>query len=115
LLLVPRYGVPGAGWATALALGVQCALLLGGLRALGVVAAPLRVRDLPGVLAPGVAAWAAAWGTRVGLVHAGVGDGAVVTLAIAAGVAAAAVACAWLRPADFAELTGALARRFKRR
>lgn len=115
LALVPFFGVPGAGWATALALGAQCLILLGGLRALGIADPPLRARALPGVLLPGAAACAAAWGTRAALERAGSGDGVVVVAAIAAGVGAAAFLCAWLRPADFAEVRGAIARRFRRR
>ncbi|MDA1260322.1 MAG: murein biosynthesis integral membrane protein MurJ [Planctomycetota bacterium] len=115
LVLVPIYGVPGAGWATAIALSVQCLILLRGLRALGITATPVRFGEVPALIAPGAAAWAAAWLTRSGMESVGAGSVAVVSVAITAGIVAAVLACALFRPADFAELSGALARRFKRR
>ncbi len=110
LLLVPHYGVPGAGWATAAALLAQCLMLIGGLPQLGLPARLFRPRDLLTLTIPGLAAWAGAWAALrpFGGHAAGVAG---LCAAIAAGVAAAALAAALLRPADFRELARALRRR----
>jgi putative peptidoglycan lipid II flippase len=109
LFLVPRCGVPGAGWATAMALATQCALLAGGLGQIGLRGLPARARDLPQLLVPGCAAWCAA---RCALIPFG-GDGAGLVglaCAIGAGAAAALLLCALLRPGDLRDLAHALRR-----
>ena len=108
-ILLPRFGVPGAGWATTASMAVQTVILLFSMRALG-LSRPVHLRRLPGVLLPGIAAGLAAWlaleivpeempmaGLDVGL--------AVVVGGIVGGVAT------WLtRPDDFRELVRALKR-----
>ncbi len=103
LLLIPRWGIPGAGYATALALGLQCALLIGGLGALGLRVRLCTLRELPALLAPAAAAWCAA---RAALVPWG-GDAAGAAgllAALGAGLAAAGLLAALLRPADLRAL-----------
>jgi len=110
LLLVPFFGIPGAGWATAAALLVQCLMLIGGLPQLGLHVKLFQPRDMLRLILPGLCAWAAASAT---LIPFG-GNAAGLTglsVAIAAGMAAAVAACALLRPNDFREL----ARLFRRR
>jgi putative peptidoglycan lipid II flippase len=110
LLLVPHYGVPGAGWATAFALLAQCLMLIGGLPQLGLPARLFRPRDFLLLILPGFAAYGAA---RAALLPFGGSAAGLSGLcaAIAAGVAAALVACALLRPDDFRQLARALRRK----
>lgn len=110
LLLVPYFGIPGAGWATAGALLVQCLMLVGGLPQLGLPAKLFRARDFLVLIIPGLAAWAAASITLLpfGGSAAGVSG---LCAAIATGAAAAVIACAFLRPDDFRQV----ARVFRRK
>lgn len=109
VLLLPRMGVAGAGYATAVALTVQFLLLVRMLNALQ-LAPLLRWGRLPHFLLPGVAASAAAWGMRQAM-----GDQAStvigVTLGISAGVLAAALVARLLLPAEFAQMLAMLRRR----
>lgn len=101
--LVPRFGIPGAGYATTLALAGHCALLAHGLRGLGLGGALGTWRALPAMALTASAAWSAA---RLALRVAG-GDAASwrgLGLAVAAGGLAAATLMAWLRPADLRAL-----------
>lgn len=59
LLLLPWLGVPGAGYATAIALSLQYLRLVAGLPKLG-IGGPIRTPRLPALLAPGVASTVAA-------------------------------------------------------
>ncbi|RMH02620.1 MAG: murein biosynthesis integral membrane protein MurJ [Planctomycetota bacterium] len=109
LLLLPRLGVPGAGYATAAALTVQALLLAGGLGRLG-LGPPLRLGRLPRLLAPGAAAGAAAAATVAAL--GGAADHLPgLAAGIAAGVTAATAATVWLLPEEFRELLAGLRRR----
>ncbi len=114
LLLVPHYGVAGAGWATAIALSIQCLILLRGLRMLDIPGPLIQLRELPGLLAPGAAAWGAAH-----LVQKSAGNPVLgvagLALAISAGAVAAGATCALFRPKEFRDLLGAVGRRFRRR
>ncbi len=94
LLLLPRLGVPGAGYATAGALSVQAILLFPGMHSLG-LEAPLRWRRLPRVVLPGAAAALAAWAASAGMEAAAWNEVLILALAILAGVAAA-VLLAWV-------------------
>ena len=112
LWMLPTIGVPGAGYATAIALSFQALLLtrMLGKEQLG----PLYAwRRLPLLLVPGAAAAAAAWAAKEAL--GGRADSILgVTIAITAGVAAAGVLARLTLPDDFAALTAALRRRRKR-
>ena len=109
LVLLPKMGVAGAGYATAVALSFQFLLLVRMLRALELGAAVGWAR-LPALLLPGAAATAAAWGvtqllgTETETIW-GLG------LGIGAGVAAAAISARLLLPDDFAQLVAVLRRR----
>lgn len=112
LWLLPRYGVAGAGYATAAALSVQFLLLA---KMLGVLElAPIcRLARLPVLLLPGIAASLAAWAcTRA------FADGAAsplnLTLAICAGLLVAVVTVRIFLPNDFAQLATVLRRRRSR-
>jgi len=59
-ILLPRMGVPGAGWATTVALSVQAIWLWVGLRQFH-IAVPLRAGRLVRLLLPGVVSGGAAW------------------------------------------------------
>ena len=112
LLLLPRMGVAGAGYATAVALSFQFLLLtrmLGALQ-LGPV---LGLARLPQLLLPGLAATAAAWGTTLAL-GAQASSALGVVLGIGAGVLAATLAARLLLPDDFAQLVAVLRRRRRR-
>ena len=102
LVLLPRLGVPGAGYATSVSITVQAVLLGLGLRSLD-LGGPIDWARLPKVAAPGLAAGAAAWGALLVL---GESSASIVGLVISvgAGVAAATLATAVLLPGDFAEL-----------
>jgi putative peptidoglycan lipid II flippase len=52
-LLLPLYGVPAAGWATAAALGLQTVILLATLRPIG-LASPIAPLAIPSLLMPAV-------------------------------------------------------------
>lgn len=109
LLLLPKWGVAGAGYATAVALSFQFLLLARMLRGLE-LGAVVRWARLPGLLLPGIAATGAAWGCSRAL-----GEQAEtvlgVTLGIAIGVLAAALSARLLLPNDFAQLVAVLRRR----
>ena len=99
LVLLPRYGVAGAGYATAVALTVQAGLLLAGLPDLG-IRRPLAWKRLPLVLIPGVcaAAGAALCARSLGALAYTLPG---VLACIAAGVAIATALTAVLLPEDF--------------
>jgi putative peptidoglycan lipid II flippase len=109
LWLLPRYGVAGAGYATAVALSVQFLLLA---RMLGVLElAPIcRIRRLPVLVLPGFAASLAAWACARSFED-GAASPATLSLAIGAGLVVAIVAVRLLLPDDFAQLTSVLRRR----
>jgi len=109
LLLLPRFGVVGAGYATAAALSVQALLLGVGLRGLE-IGAPLRLVRLPRILAPGLAAGAVG-GLAGHLLGDAAGTVAGLTLAVSSGVAFAVVLTAVLLPEDFRDLRNHLRRR----
>ncbi len=109
LLLLPRLGVPGAGYATAAALLVQAVLLGRGLVTLD-LGTPLRAARLPRLLAPGAAAGRrpAGGGARHG---GGLPGHPLQQQELASGVAAAAALTALLRPAESPSLLGGRRRR----
>jgi putative peptidoglycan lipid II flippase len=106
-VLLPIYGVPAAGWATAASLTMQLVLLAAFLPGLQ-LRWPLPPRALPGILAPGLAA-----GLAAAAVQAWITTGWLAVdlgLAIVAG-GAAAVAATWaFRRQDLRELLAALVR-----
>ena len=107
LLLLPRFGVPGAGWATAVALSLQVVLLLVTLPAVG-LRQPLRGKALLCLPLPAVAAALAAGGSCLLVdAHGFLG----LSLAVASGVAASTLATALFLPGDFRDLLAALRRR----
>jgi len=59
-LLLPRYGVPAAGWATAISLAVQLLVLAAFLPSFG-LRWPLPWRSLPSLTAPGLGATLVSW------------------------------------------------------
>ncbi|MBC8329326.1 MAG: murein biosynthesis integral membrane protein MurJ [Planctomycetes bacterium] len=109
LLLLPRFGVPGAGIATAAALSVQALLLSRGLGTLE-IGAPLRLRRLPRLVAPGLVAGALA-AVLVWQLGAKAATLPGLAVAIGAGAAAAVAATAVLLPREFGEFRGGLRRR----
>jgi putative peptidoglycan lipid II flippase len=112
LWLLPRYGVAGAGYATAVALSFQFVLLT---RMLGVLElAPIcRVARLPVLVIPGLSASLAAWACTRALAD-GASSPFGLVLAIGAGLIAAVVAVRFLLPNDFAQLISVLRRRRSR-
>jgi putative peptidoglycan lipid II flippase len=112
LWLLPRYGVAGAGYATAVALSFQFVLLA---RMLGVLElAPIcRLARLPMLLLPGIAASLAAW-TCAGAFKDGAASPFTLVLAIGAGLFAAVVTVRVFLPNDFAQLISVLRRRRNR-
>ena len=112
LMLLPKMGVAGAGYATAVALSFQFLLLARILRALELGGAVGWSR-LPALLLPGAAATAAAWGVTQML---GAQTETVwgLSLGIGAGVAAAGISARLLLPNDFAQLVAVLRRRRSR-
>lgn len=60
IVLLPRYGVPAAGWATAISLAVQLSLLAAFLPRWS-LRWPVAFTALPSLLAPGITATAVAW------------------------------------------------------
>jgi len=112
LWLLPRYGVAGAGYATAVALSFQFVLLA---RMLGVLElAPIcRLARLPLLLLPGIAASLAAWACTRGFED-GASSALTLVLAIGAGMLAAGVTVRVFLPNDFAQLISVLRRRRSR-
>ncbi len=108
--LLPKYGVPAAGWATASALSLQVILLLVALPKMG-LRQPLHGNKLLRVPVPALATAAVAYavtqvldpGTIIGLI-----------VAVGAGVLAAVAATAVVLPKDFRDLLNALRRRVPR-
>ena len=102
IYLLPKMGVPGAGWATAVALSLQAALLLSGLRGLE-IRKPILVRRLPKLLGPAIAA---AW--VAGLFSAWLGEQSAtipgICVCIGSGVLAAVAASAILLPGEIRSL-----------
>ncbi|MFQ5748341.1 MAG: lipid II flippase MurJ, partial [Planctomycetota bacterium] len=108
-ILLPRMGVPGAGYATSASLILQALFLGSGLRGLE-IGGPLGIGRLPRLLAPGFLVVAAVLPLRSLLAE----QAATVwglALLVGAGIAVAAAGTAWLLPAEFQELRGALRRR----
>jgi putative peptidoglycan lipid II flippase len=112
LWLLPRYGVAGAGYATAVALSFQFVLLA---RMLGVLElAPIcRLARLPVLVLPGFAASLAAWACVRGFEDGGASPTTLV-LSIGAGILAAVIAVRVVLPNDFAQLVSVLRRRRSR-
>lgn len=107
-ILLPRFGVPGAGWATTASMVVQTLILMSALPAVG-ISRPLLLRSLPGVLLPGLAAGGAAWS----MVEHGPDVYTIpgLALAIMAGVLAGGATTLLFRPKDFGDLLAAIRRR----
>ncbi|MFK5957183.1 MAG: murein biosynthesis integral membrane protein MurJ [Planctomycetota bacterium] len=107
VVLLPRYGVPGAGIATTLSMLVQTLILLWSMSSIG-LRFPLRWKKLHGILLPGIAAGAGA----SFMLHFGPTPYALPGLILA--IVAGAMAGAWvtwlLRPQDFRDLLRALMR-----
>lgn len=105
--LLPIYGVPAAGWATAIAMGLQTIILLATLSTVG-LRIPIAFAAIPSLLMPAVLAGGTAWLS----VHYGPNPYSVLGLvvAIAAGGIGGA-AGAWIfRRQDFRDLLSALHR-----
>lgn len=109
VILLPRMGVPGAGWATTASMAVQTVILLFSMSALGLTR-PVRARRLPGVLLPGILAGSAAWLSLELLPEELPMPGLDVGLAVLVGGVTGAVATWMTRPEDFRELVRALRR-----
>lgn len=107
-ILLPKYGVQAAGWATAVSIAVQALILMLMLPPLG-IARPLHLRRLPGVLLPGIGAGLAAYAVAHSSLDAYSFLG--LSIVIAAGGAAGAVLTWWLRPQDFRDLWAAIRKR----
>ncbi|PCJ53049.1 MAG: murein biosynthesis integral membrane protein MurJ [Planctomycetota bacterium] len=109
VILLPRLGVPGAGWATTASMAVQTVILLFSMSRIG-LSRPVHLRRLPGVLLPGVvagfAAWAALEFTPTDSFIPGLGVG----FAVLAGGFAGAITTWLARPDDFRDLIRALKR-----
>lgn len=110
VLLLPRLGVPGAGWATSATLLLQASLLAAGLRDLG-LRSPVSGRRLPRLLLPGLAAGATAAAVRTFLGPALAGALPGLAFAIAAGAAAFLLLARLLLPEEAGALVRALRRR----
>ena len=108
ILLLPKYGVAGAGYATAVALTVQFLLLTAGLPKLG-IGVPVRLPRLPQLLLPAVASTAAA-GFVLYFTAAILPEWVVLTLCIMAGVLAAALTAWKALPDEAAQLWSKLRR-----
>jgi putative peptidoglycan lipid II flippase len=104
-LLLPTYGVPAAGWATAIAMSLQTIILLSTLSKVG-LRIPIALSALPSLFMPAALAGIAAWIS----VHYGPNPYSVIGLAVAivAGGVGGATG-AWLfRRQDFRDLLKAL-------
>lgn len=110
LLLLPDMGVAGAGFATAAALTFQLWLLT---RLLGrLELSPIfRVKPMPNLLLPGLAAAGAAWFIRERLGPVWSESVIGLTAAILGGILAASICVGLLLPAELAQLSRALRRR----
>jgi putative peptidoglycan lipid II flippase len=103
--LLPIYGVPAAGWATAIAMSLQTGILLFTLSTVG-LRVPIALTALPTLLMPATLAGAAAWLS----VHYGPNPYSVIGLAVAivAGAVGGAVGAWIFRRQDFRDLLSAL-------
>jgi|FLOH01.1.fsa_nt_gi putative peptidoglycan lipid II flippase len=104
-ILLPHYGVPAAGWATAIALSIQTIILLATLSHVG-LRIPITLAALPSLCVPAGCAGLCAWLS----VHYGPNPYSVIGLSIAIVVGGCGGACgAWIfRRQDFRDLLRAL-------
>ena len=104
IILLPKLGAPGAGYATAAAITLQCVLLARGSR----WGLPFRLKRLPRLLVPGLAAGGAAL-----LVQGQLGESTTTLwglgLCVVGGIGAAVMATRWTLPEEWADLRRTLA------
>jgi putative peptidoglycan lipid II flippase len=108
VLLLPRYGVAGAGYATAIALTFQMIMLCFGLPGMQ-IGMPIRRQRLVRLILPGLASTAVAWALFDGLAEWG-GPLVALVASIAAGILCAATVAYFALP----EESSLLLKRFKR-
>jgi putative peptidoglycan lipid II flippase len=103
--LLPIYGVPAAGWATAIAMSLQTIVLLATLSTVG-LRLPIAITAIPSLMVPALAAGVGAWL----MLHNGPNPYTVIGMicAIGAGVICGAAAAWIFRRQDFVDLLNAL-------
>jgi putative peptidoglycan lipid II flippase len=106
IILLPKLGAPGAGYATAAAITLQCVLLARGSR----WGLPFRLKRLPRLLVPGLAA-----GGATLLVQGQLGESTTTLwglgLCVVGGLGAAVMATLWILPEEWEDLRRTLARK----
>ena len=106
IILLPKLGAPGAGYATAAAITLQCVLLTRGSR----WGLPFRLERLPRLVFPGMAAGGTAF-----LIQGQLGGAAATVwglgLCVLAGFAAAVGATCWILPEEWRGLSRSLVRK----